>query len=72
MKKQGGRQATFKIHLDWFLYKSLLFLDKLSSTNSGETGRGDRHSIAMLLVGTAEGQVVLSSREQMNAGKVDL
>lgn len=55
MKKQGGRQATFKIHLDWFLYKSLLFLDKLSSTNSGETGRGDRHSIAMLLVGTAEG-----------------
>lgn len=47
-----------------------MLLDKLSSKSPGETGRVDSHSAAMLLVGMAEGQKVLSSREWMNAGKV--
>lgn len=47
-----------------------MLLGKLSSRSPGETGRVDSRSAAMLLIGMAEGQVVLSSTEWMNAGKV--
>lgn len=65
--RAGGRPLSRPFRL--VLHRSVLFFDKLSSKNRGETSKGNSHSTAMLLGGMAEGQEVLSSREQMNVGE---
>lgn len=70
-KGRAGSRSLSKA-FELVLHRSLLFLDKVCSKSTGQTGRGGSHSTDVLLMGVAEGQNSLSRREWRNTGKVSL